>query len=415
MSAAASARLTPAARRGLWVLGLLAAAVAWALAAHALWSSSVPANLHLAHVDPSRFFSAAFLRSSASYERFLELDGLAARVVLVVVLVLYALRGQRLMRESAAGPIGTGIMLGMLGFAIAWLANLPFEVAAIWWERHHHVSHQGYVTGVIDSFIGLGGEFLFVSFAIAVAMALARVLRGWWWLAAAPLFAALALLSTFVSIYLIPETNPLRESTRLAEARALERVEGVSGTGVEVQHVARFTTAPNAESVGFGPTKRVILWDTLLDGRFSRAEVRVVIGHELGHLAHGHPLRRVGWLALFLLPATAIVALLTRARGGMSRPEAVPLALLVFVVLQLLALPLQNVVSRHEEAEADWSALRATHDPSAARSLFVNLARTSHADPDPPALSYLFDADHPTIVQRIGMVEAWRERGAQGR
>ena len=91
--------------------------------------------------------------------------------------------------------------------------------------------------------------------------------------------------------------------------RSLARIEGIPGTKAEVQDVHRFTTAPNAESVGFGPTRRVILWDTLLNGRFDRREVRVVTAHELGHLAHHHTLRRVGWLILFLIPATALVAL----------------------------------------------------------------------------------------------------------
>ena len=99
----------------------------------------------------------------------------------------------------------------------------------------------------------------------------------------------------------------------------LARHEDVPGTRAEVQDVHRFTTAPNAESVGFGPTRRVILWDTLLDGRFDRREVRVVIAHELGHIAHDHLLKRVGWLMLFLLPATALVALATARRGGLAQ------------------------------------------------------------------------------------------------
>lgn len=222
------------------------------------------------------------------------------------------------------------------------------------------------------------------------------------------MFVALALLSTYLGIYLIPATTPLRRSNTLADASALARVEGVPGTKVLVQNVHRFTTAPNAESVGFGATRRVILWDTLLDGRFSRGEVRVVIAHELGHIAHRHPLKRVGWLALFLIPAAALVAYFTRRRGGLARAEAVPVALFVYVALQLVTLPLWNVVSRHEEAEADWSALRATHEPLAARQLFVGLATTSLADPNPPTWAYLLDADHPTIMQRIAMVEAWR-------
>jgi Zn-dependent protease with chaperone function len=97
----------------------------------------------------------------------------------------------------------------------------------------------------------------------------------------------------------------------------------------------------------------------------------------------------------------------------MARPEAVPVALLVFVLLRVLTVPLTNIVSRREEAEADWSALKATRDPAAARSLFHNLATSSLANPDPPTWSYALDDDHPTIVQRIAMVDAWQARAAR--
>jgi STE24 endopeptidase len=308
---------------------------------------------------------------------------------------------------------GTGFLLGMLGFALVWLAQVPFGLAAVWWERRHHVSHQGYLASLLESFLSLGSSFVFVALALAIAMGLAGALRKWWILAT-PTFAALALLSSFLSIYLIPNTHPLHDPVIAADARALASTEGVSGTKVLVQRVSRSVTAPNAEAVGFGPTRRVVLWDTLLDGRFSRPEIRVVVAHELGHIAHGHLLRRVGWLALFLLPATGLVALLTRGRGGLGRPEAVPLALVIFVALQLLTLPLWTLVSRHEETEADWSALQATREPATARALFERLATTSLSDPDPPAWSYVLYADHPTIAQRIALTEAWQAR-APGR
>lgn len=395
------------------LLALLALATLWALAAHALWRSSVPSALRLPHVGARSAFSRSLLSRSSSYETFLAIDRLLATVALVVALVLYARRGHCLMRESAAGRIGTGMMLGMLGFAVVWLAELPFGVAAVWWERRHGVSHQGYVASVLDGFLALGGEFVFVSLALLIAMALAGIMRRWWWAVAAPAFAALALLSSFVSVYLLPETHALDRGPTAADVRRLARVEGVAGTKAEVQDVNRETTAPNAEAVGFGPTRRVILWNTLLDGRFDRAEVRAVIAHELGHLAHDHTLKRVGWLALFLLPAAALVALFTRRRGGLARPEAVPVALLVFVVLQLVTTPLTNIVSRRDEAEADWSSLRATRDPAAERALFIKLAQTSLGNPDPPTWEYVLYADHPTIVQRIAMVQAWRARNAR--
>lgn len=303
----------------------------------------------------------------------------------------------------------------MLGLALVWIAEVPFRLAVVWWERRHGVSHEGYLSSVLSSFFALGPSFIFVSFGRLIVMGLARLTRRWWWALAAPAFAALSLLSLFVSPFLLANAEPLREPQRVAEVAALARTEGIPRTKAAVQQVHRFTTAPNAEAVGVGPTRRLVLWDTLLDGRFSRREVRVVIGHELGHIAHDHLLKRIGWLLLFLLPASALVALATARRGGLGRPQAVPLALLVFTVLQFAASPLMNMVSRRQEAEADWSALRATRDPAAARSLFVRLARTSRADPGPPAWSYVLFADHPTIVQRVAMIDAWQARAGAGR
>jgi STE24 endopeptidase len=153
----------------------------------------------------------------------------------------------------------------------------------------------------------------------------------------------------------------------------------------------------------------VVLWSTLLDGRFSRAEIGVVISHELGHVARAHVLKQVGWLALFLVPATALVALATRRRGGLGRPEAVPVALFVFVLLQLVTLPFFTLVSRRYEVEADWSSLKATHELATTRQVFERLAATNLSDPDPPTWAYLLYAQTPTLAQRIAMTEAWEE------
>lgn len=387
---------------------VLLGALSWWAAARWLWPTTVPSHLRTPHVSASAFFSRAFLKHSASYDRFLYVDATLAQVALLVALAVYARRGHTLMRESAAGPVGTGMLLGMLGFAVVWIAELPFGVAAVWWERRHHVSHQGYLRWAIDNFFALGGRFLFVCLALGIAMGTARVARGWWWLVATPAFGGLALLAAFLSIYLLPSVHPLRDQRLAAQAAVLARREGVPGTRVEVQDVSRFTTAPNAEAVGFGPTRRVVLWDTLLHGGFSPAEIRTVIAHELGHVAHRHVLKGVGWLALFLIPTTALVALAVRRRGGMGRPEAVPVALLVFVALSILATPARNLISRRVETEADWSALNATHDPAADRAAMRRLATASRSDPDPPSWVYVLYETHPTIMQRLALADAWQ-------
>lgn len=391
-------------------IALLGGAVLWTGAAIALWDATQLPSLDLPRLDPHNYFTDSFLQRSADYELFLGFLGLIGSIVLVTVLVLYAWHGPRLVRESAAGRVGTGMLLAMLGFAVVWLAEVPFDLLGLWWQRRHGVSHEGYLQHLLFGFLGLGGTFVFLCLGIGIMMGLAGVMRRWWWLAAVPAFTALMLLYVFVGPYLMPGTEPLDRPVLEQEARALERIEGTDESRLRVQEVHEFTDAPNAETVGLGPTTTIVLWDTLLDGDFSPAEVRFVVAHEIGHVAHDDVLKRVGWLALFLLPALGLTAHLTRRRGGLARPEAIPVAILILTVTQLLAAPLLNTAFRREEAAADWAALEATHDPAAATSSFRRLATKSLSDPDPPFWIDGLYGNHPTMMERIAMAEAWGER-----
>ncbi len=135
-----------------------------------------------------------------------------------------------------------------------------------------------------------------------------------------------------------------------------------------------------------------------------------MLAHELGHHSSNHLFEGVAWYALFALPGAWLIARATRRRGGMANPAAVPLSLLVIVVLDLLSLPVYNVISRHMEREADWKALETTHRPEPAKSLFKEFTIQSLNDPDPPTWSYVLFDSHPSVEQRIAMAEAWRVR-----
>jgi STE24 endopeptidase len=208
----------------------------------------------------------------------------------------------------------------------------------------------------------------------------------------------------------LTDLHSLRNKQIAADARALARAEGVPSVQVKVQKVHKETTAPNAEAVGIGSSRRVILWDTLLDGRFSRREVRTVVAHEFGHVKRNHILKGLGWFGLAIVPTAFLIAVATPRRGGMYSPEAVPLALLVLVAVQVAITPLQNVVSRHVEAEADWIALEATRDPAAVRGAERELAIASLGQPRPPGWAHLLFDTHPSAIQRIAMARAWEQR-----
>lgn len=382
----------------------------WPAAGFFLWdSTTVPGDLSRPHLPVSRFFSPHLLHRTADYAVFGRWDWALSELALLVTFVLYARYGVRFTRESAAGRVGTGMLLGMLGFAILWLVQIPFRLADFWWERRHHLAHGSYVGYVLADWLQLGFIFVSLCLALAIVMGLAGPLGRHWWILGGPAFVGVAALVLFVSPYLT-SLHRVRDPVLAAQAKAIARAEGVGDVPLRVEDVGGRTSEANAYAFGLGPSRRVVLWSTFLGGRFSRADLRVVIAHEYGHQAHGHLWKGLAWYALFALPGAFLIERFTRRRGGMRVPEAVPLSLLVLVVLNLAALPMRNAISRHLEAEADWSALRTTRNPAAAVDLFKRFAVTSLAEPSPPTWDFYLLEDHPTLIQRVEMAEAWRTR-----
>jgi STE24 endopeptidase len=386
----------------------------WVVAAYFLWQSVIPDGLSKPSLDEASLFPAATLDAARDYERFIRWDYVLAQLVVLGVVFVYARIGPKFVRESAAGPIGTGMLLAMLGLGLVWLLQLPFGLAELWWQRRHDVSRASYTEWIFNGWFGLGGQFLFVCLAILIVVGLAQVVGDWWWLPGGVAFVGLAALFAFVFPYLIPGQKPLNRPVLAAQARAYEAQLGLDSIPIRVQDVSSETTAPNAEAVGLGPTRRVILWSTILRPPFTRDEQKVVIAHELGHHARKHLYKSIGWYALFAIPGAFIISRVTRRRGGMRNPEAVPLGLLTLVVLGLLATPLLNVITRHMEAEADWVALTVTRDPGDAEGLFKEFTAAAHSDPSPPTWSYLLLETHPTGLQRIEMARAWQAREQAG-
>jgi len=404
--------MTATRKRGLWLGAgtLLVALGVWMVVAWLLWETSVPADLRIPDVAATDYFTPDELDDADRYELFHRVNWLLSTVLLFAVLGVYAVRGARFMRESAAGPIGTGMLLAMLGFGLVWLVNVPFAVAGNWWDRRHDVSKVGYVELLFGGWFALGVEFLFLSLSVLIVMGLARLIGDWWWIPGSLAFVALATLFVFISPYLTTDTHEIEDQRLAADVRRLAEIQGVEDVEVRVEEVDRYTSAANAYTTGLGPSRKVFLWNTLLDGRFRDEEVLAVTAHEFGHQSQEHLRKAIAWYALFAVPGAWAIARITRRRGGMRRPEAVPLSLLVLAALTLAAQPFQNVISRHMEAEADWEALETTRDPDAMAGLFKRFSTTSHGDPTPPGWAYVMLDTHPPLLDRIEMAEAWRAR-----
>ncbi len=396
--------------------GLLALAAVWVVSGFYLWRTSVP-RLHIPALDPRDYFSAAELSRAHEYRRVsraLLLGSLAAQLVVLAVLVWKARPLADALEGIGRGRIRTGVLVAIAVALGLWLATVPFGAVSLWWRRRYGLSTQTAAGWLRDQAVAVGVECLLVAAAAAVTLGLAAWLGRSWWVAAAPLFVLAGVLY-FVAQPLVVQPlfnrfEPLDNPRLTADIKELGAEEGVTVDKVLVADASRRTTTANAYVSGLGPTKRVVFYDTILDGRFTQAELESVAAHELAHVARSHIWKGLGWFALFAIPGVVLVWWLTERRGGLPDPGLVPFAIAVALVYSILVMPLGNLVSRRYEAEADWIALTATNDPQSFLGLEKTLTTTSLGDPDPPAWSNLLFGTHPTPMKRIGMAEAFRTR-----
>ncbi len=354
-------------------------------------------------------FSHEDVERAARYHRPLYF-ALAARLLLAVTvysLLAWSWIGDRLW--SAAGG------LGWAGAAAAWaalvmlvaaLVRLPLDVwRGLVYERRWGFSKQSARAWSGDQAKGLAITLVLTAGAWAAAVGFGRALPRWWWLPAAAALAALTVFLSFIApVVLEPLFNrfqPLADEELAAELRRLAVEAGVPIGDVLVADASKRTTKSNAYVSGLGATRRVVLWDTLLESAGER-EVKLVIAHELGHRRERHPAK----LTALLVAGGVVGVLVLRAVLGTPAPRDLPVALLLFTGLELLGLPVVTAISRRYERVADRWSLELTHDLDAFEHTHVGLARDNLSDLAPPRLVYLLLFTHPTPPERLAFGRA---------
>ena len=340
--------------------------------------------------------------------------------VLVAGLLGFTRWGSALVRRLP-GPWWLAVLLGSLVLsALGSVVALPLDWSAQRVELSEGLSHQGWGSWLSDRGIGLGVTWVFTAVALLVVVGLARVAPRTWPLWGAVAAAGLTLLGSFIyPVAVEPLFNsftPMKAGALRSDVFALAAREHVHIDDVLVADASRRTTTLNAYVSGFGSTRRVVIYDTLLSG-LPQNQTELIVAHELGHARHNDVL--VGTVLGALGSAVGVGLLgvvFTRRRlldhlevGGLGDPRAVPFLLALAVVGTLLASPVQNTISRAIEAHADLAALQATHDPKTFIAMQKQLALRSLSDPTPPVWSQFWFGSHPTVLQRIGMAEAIRE------
>jgi STE24 endopeptidase len=386
----------------------LVGAAAFAVLAASLvpWDPAPGGALH--PVPPGSVFTAEEIHRAedfASLTRVWSWCSLAVSL-LVACLLGFTDVGARLV-DRVRGPWWWRVVLAVLALAVVGrLATLPFAVLVRRRVLDYGLSHQAWSAYAVDLAKGLGVQVVGTAIVLVVLVGAARRWPQAWPAVAGVVLGGLVLLGSFVYPLVVePLFNhfqPLPDGPLRTRILALADQEGVDVDDVLVADASRRTTTLNAYVSGFGSSRRVVVYDNLVDDVGER-EVLSVVAHELGHARHDDVL--TGSLlgaAGGLLGAGLLGALMG---GGVADPRRVPRVLALVAVATLLSSPVQNGISRRIETRADVDALRATGDPEAFIAVQTELARASLADPTPPSWSQFWWGSHPTGLQRVALAE----------
>jgi STE24 endopeptidase len=372
--------------------------------------------------DPApaaQFFTSEQIARAEEYSRWARVWSWSSLAVslLAACLLGFTRWGRRLVDRLPGWWWVRVVLAVVLVELIGRILTLPFAVMLRRHVRENGLSNQDWGGFASDLARSQAVTMVATSLLLVVLVGCARRWPRAWPAVAGGALGVLVLAGSFVyPIVVEPLFNdftPLADGPLRTDVLRLADDEGVAVDDVLVADASRRTTTLNAYVSGFGGTRRVVLYDNLVDG-VPRDEALSIVAHELAHAHHddvltGSLLGAAG--AVFGVGLLALVVGAARRPGdrdgrpGMREPAVVPLVLALFAIGGLLAAPVQNAISRQIETRADVDALRTTRNPDAFIAVQRQLATRSLADPYPPSLSQFWFGSHPTALTRIAIAQ----------
>lgn len=326
------------------------------------------------------------------------------------------------LRRLPGAPGVGGSTLSLVVCTIGLSAILfPLRLAAFFNRRDFGLGTQSVPDWLIDYGKSLGLSVVTTALVgLVFFLLLTRAPRFWPLAGTAAAGVGGFLFAWVLPLLIAPLFNtftPLRDPELRARFLDLAERGGVAAGEVFVADASRRTRSVNAYFCGFGPSRRIVVYDTLIES-LSGDEAALVVAHEVGHWRLGHIVKGIGLGTLaagfaLLLLRWILAAVFRGAAFGLHGPSdaALPvLLLLLFWVGGLLALPVENAVSRRFETEADRFALELSADAETHVRVEEELARRNLADVVPPPLIETLLFTHPANLDRIALADDHAKR-----
>jgi STE24 endopeptidase len=305
-------------------------------------------------------------------------------------------------------------------WVLDWVLELPWSVYADWWrERSYGLTTQPFGgwfgENVMSAVIGL----IMSAILALIIYALMRRTPRWWWAWS----GGVAVLGIIVAVVIAPVLiEPLFNTYTPAPPGptrdtivALAKRADVPSDKILIYNGSKQSQRYTANVSGLFGTARVAMSDTMFQQGADLAEVRGVVGHEMGHYSRHHI-----FLSAFVLGALAIVMFFLTDRlfpvvrswvgarevAGIADPAGLPVVMMIVATLSLLSTPIVNTLTRFEESDADRFSLEHAHEPDGLSKALVKTIEYRASSPGPVEEAIFYD--HPSVERRVHRAMVWK-------
>ncbi len=299
-------------------------------------------------------------------------------------------------------------------YLLGCLIRLPFNFYSSYSIEHNFgLSNQSFADWAKDQFNYLLIGTLVVPI-VAICFALIRRFQRHWFIPVWLLISTSIVFTAFIEpLAFEPVFNkfhPLPNSHLRDSINRMCRNAGIPQVEILVSNKSKQTTKINAYVNGFASTKRIVLYDNLVN-EVPESQILAIVAHELGHYVLRHVLTGLAICVFSLVPALYFSQLfidkylvrLPKKWGikSSSDPAFFAVICMALWILPLCIAPIPSYISRLLESEADAYSIRLTQSPIAAAEAFRTLSAKNISDPDPPAFIEFWFFSHPSIKHRI--------------
>lgn len=317
-------------------------------------------------------------------------------------------------------PFLASFLVAAVFTAVSWVLGLPWAVYSNWWrQKQYGLTSQAFGGWLTENLMGTAISLVFTSLFLALLYLLIRRARRLWWLWAGGLTAGFIVFGMLLApIYIEPLFNkytPAPPGAVRDEVVAMAKSVGIPSDKIFVYNGSKQSNAYTANVSGLGGSARVAMSDVMFQKGADIAEVRGVVGHEMGHYAHQHSLWITGIFAVLAIIAFFIVdrtfpwfAQVLNAKGvtGIADPAGLPVLAVILAVLGLVGGPITNTLIREVESDADRYSLVNFNEPDGLAKALVKTIEYRAATPS--KLEEVLFYDHPAVSVRVRRAMDWK-------